>query len=81
MVVGYPVRIPAILLLTVPLNVGPLYSLPKPLLIIGALKTEDMIRISSRGLCGEDDFGYRREKEARIPAVKKRDSVAPKEKI
>jgi hypothetical protein len=35
--------------------------LPNPLLIIGALKTEDMIRISSRGFCGEDDFGYRRE--------------------
>jgi hypothetical protein len=55
--------------------------LPNPLLIIGPLKTEDMIRISSRGFCGDDDFGYRRGKEARISAVKKRDSVAPKEKI
>jgi hypothetical protein len=56
-------------------------NLPNPLLIIGALETEDMIRISSRGLCGKDDVGYRRKKEARISAVKGRDSVAPKAKI
>jgi hypothetical protein len=40
-----------------------------------------MILISSRGNCGEDDFGCRREKEARISAVKKRDSAGPKAKI
>jgi hypothetical protein len=40
-----------------------------------------MIYISSSGFCGEDDFGCRREKEARISAVKKRDSLAPREKI
>jgi hypothetical protein len=39
-------------------------TLPNYFLIIGALKTEDMICISSRGLCGEDDFGYRRENDA-----------------
>jgi hypothetical protein len=55
--------------------------LPNPLLIIGALKTEDMICISFRVLCGEDDFGYRREKEARISDVKKRDSAGLKAKI
>jgi hypothetical protein len=55
--------------------------LPNPLFIIGALKTEDMIHISSLGLCGEDDLGYQREKEARRSAVEKRDAVAPKAKI
>jgi hypothetical protein len=40
-----------------------------------------MICISSHGFCGEDDFGCRREKEARISAVKKRYSAGPKEKI
>jgi hypothetical protein len=40
-----------------------------------------MIIISSKDFCGEDDFGYRREKEARLSAVKKRDSVGPKVKL
>jgi hypothetical protein len=55
--------------------------LPNPLLIIGALKTEDMIRISSQGFCGEDGFEYRGGKNARISVADERDSVAPKAKI
>jgi hypothetical protein len=43
-------------------------NLPKSVLIAYALKTADMISISSRGICGEDDFRCARLKKARLPA-------------
>jgi hypothetical protein len=46
--------------------------LPNPYLIIEPAKIECMILINSQAVCGEDDFRYRSEKEARISAVKKR---------
>jgi hypothetical protein len=55
--------------------------LPDPSLITHAEKIEDMKFISSWGPCGKDDFRCRSEKEARISAVNKRDSIALKEKI
>jgi len=44
--------------------------LPNLTLITEPAKTADMISIASRGLCGEDDFRHRREKEALISSWK-----------
>jgi hypothetical protein len=38
--------------------------LPKPSLILEPAKTDYMNSISSKGICGEDDFRNLREKEA-----------------
>jgi hypothetical protein len=46
-------------------------TLPNPSLITEPAKTADMISISSRGICGEDDFRCRREKESIISGVTK----------
>jgi hypothetical protein len=43
--------------------------LPNPSLIIEPTKTADMICISSKTLCGEEDFRCLREEKARIPGV------------
>jgi hypothetical protein len=44
--------------------------LPNPSLITEPAKTAEMICISSKGFCGEDDCGYPRLKKARLPAGK-----------
>jgi hypothetical protein len=48
--------------------------LPNPSLITKPAKTEDMIFISSKGICGENDFRYRRAKKARTSGVNGRKS-------
>jgi hypothetical protein len=42
--------------------------LPNSSLFAGPEKTADMISISSKGICGEDDLGCPRLKKARLPA-------------
>ncbi len=46
-------------------------TLPKPKLIPKLAKTADMISISSKGHCGEDDFRHLRLKETRLPGRKR----------
>jgi hypothetical protein len=48
------------------------YNLPNPSLITEQAITAEMISISSQGLCGEDDFRCRIEKESIISGVKER---------
>jgi hypothetical protein len=50
--------------------------LPNPPLINEPAKRVDMISIPSKGICGEDDFRYRREKKARTSGVYGRISQA-----
>ena len=44
-------------------------------LIAKLQKTADMIRISSKSPCGEQDFRYLWEEEARTPRMNERDSA------
>jgi hypothetical protein len=52
--------------------------LPNPSLITEPAEIADMISISSQGLCGEDDFGFLGEEEARTSVVNNRDSAGQK---
>ena len=49
--------------------------------IIGAGKIPYMNCISSKGICGEHDFRYLWEEEARTPGVNERDYAGQKVKI
>jgi hypothetical protein len=46
-------------------------DLPDPSLITEPVKVAEMICISSQGLCGEDDFGFRGWWHARLSAKKR----------
>jgi hypothetical protein len=50
-------------------------SLPDSSLITEPAKTADIISISSKGICGEEDFSCLREEEVRIPGVNEKDSA------
>jgi hypothetical protein len=55
--------------------------LPNPSLITKPAKTADMISISSKGLCGEDDFRGLRDKESIISRVKGKNYSNKKVKV
>jgi hypothetical protein len=50
--------------------------LPNPSLITKPVKTADLISVSSRGICGEDDFGCWPEKKTGTSFVKGMDYLA-----
>jgi hypothetical protein len=80
-VVYYPVKIKTSLIFVVPAPMGTLYSLPNPSLITGLAKMTHMIYRSCEGLCGEDDFWFLGEKEAKTFEVIKGVLQARKRRI
>ena len=57
------------------------HNLPNLSLITELVKSADMISISSKGICGEDDFRYLWAEEARTHGVNEGDHAGQKGKI
>ena len=66
----FSIRIQASLLFILPRAGGTAHNLPNPSLITGLAKTADMICISSKVVCGGDDFRCLGEMKTRISLVK-----------